>query len=418
MIRRSIALALALACSAHAAAEALLIRNARVHTVDAAGTLEGSDVLVRDGKIAQVGKAIVAADAVVFDARGRALTPGLFAGLTGLGLEEVSAEVGTVDHAYTPAALAPPQPLSMRPEFDVGYAYNPDSLVIPVQRIEGFTFAMLAPSAMPGGSLIAGQGGLATLDSASIDLLPASRTLFIALGSGAAPLTGNSRAAQYMLLDQAIRETRGALFEGDRLLTVAGRETLARYLGGGRVVFSVDRAIDIRRALAFAKKHGMKPVLSGGVEAWKVASELAAAKVPVLIDPLSNLPGNYDQFGATLENAARLHEAGVTIAFSQSGDASHMARKLRQSAGNAVSYGLPWDAGLAALTANPAAIFGANDRGRIAVGQRADLVLWSGDPLEVTSVADQVWVDGKAQAMVSRQTLLRDRHRPTSKPSP
>jgi len=412
MIRRLFTLALALALALPAAAETVLIRNARVHTADVAGTLEGSDVLVRDGLIAEVGKALVAADARVLEANGRALTPGLFGGLTALGLEDVSAEIGSVDHAYTPGAVMPAQPLSMRPEFDVAHAYNPASMVIPVQVIEGVTFTLLAPSSMPGGSLVGGLGGLATLDGSSIDLLPASRTLFVALGSGASPLTGNSRAAQFMLLDQAIRETRGALFEGDRLLTLAGRETMAKYLGGGRVLFYVDRAVDIRRTLAFAKKHGMKPVIAGGVEAWQVAAELAAAKVPVLIDPLVNLPGNFDQFGATLENAARLHEAGVRIAFTMSGDSSHMARKLRQAAGNAVANGLPWDAGLAAVTANPAAIFGANDRGRISVGQRADLVLWSGDPLEVTSLADQVWIGGEAQSMTSRQTLLRDRYAP------
>lgn len=412
MSRRLIALSLAFAASAQVAAETVLIRGARVHTVDAAGVLENSDVLIRDGLIAQIGKAIVVADARVVDANGKALTPGLFGGLTALGLEDVSAEVTTVDNAYTPGAAMPAQPMSMRPEFDLTYAYNPASMVIPVQVVEGITFTMLAPSAMAGGTLVGGQGGLATLDGHSIDLLPASRSLFIALGSGASSLTGNSRAAQYMLLDQAIRETRGALFEGERLLTVAGRETLAKYLSGGRVVLSVDRAIDIRRALAFAKKYGMRPVIVGGAEAWQVAAELASAKVPVLVDPFVNLPGNFDQFGATLENAARLHKAGVTVAFSQSGDASHMARKLRQGAGIAVANGLPWDAGLAAITANPAAIFGASDRGRIALGQRADLVLWDGDPLDVSSLATQVWIGGEAQPMVSRQTLLRDRYAP------
>ncbi|HQW80336.1 MAG TPA: amidohydrolase family protein [Pseudomonadota bacterium] len=412
MSRRLIALSLAFAASTQVAAETVLIRGARVHTVDTAGVLENSDVLIRDGLIAQIGKAIVVADARIVDANGKALTPGLFGGLTALGLEDVSAEVTTVDNAYTPGAVMPAQPMSMRPEFDLAYAYNPASMVIPVQVVEGITFTMLAPSAMAGGTLVGGQGGLATLDGRSIDLLPASRSLFIALGSGASSLTGNSRAAQYMLLDQAIRETRGALFEGERLLTVAGRETLAKYLSGGRVVLSVNRAIDIRRALAFAKKHGMRPVIVGGAEAWQVAAELASAKAPVLVDPFVNLPGNFDQFGATLENAARLHKAGVTVAFSQSGDASHMARKLRQGAGIAVANGLPWDAGLAAITANPAAIFGAGDRGRIAVGQRADLVLWDGDPLDVSSLATQVWIGGEAQPMVSRQTLLRDRYAP------
>jgi catechol 2,3-dioxygenase-like lactoylglutathione lyase family enzyme len=226
------------------------------------------------------------------------------------------------------------------------------------------------------------------------------------------PLSGGSRAAQWMLLDQAVRESRTpAVLAADPLLTPAGRETLARYLGGGRVAFYVDRAADIRRTLAFARANGMQALIVGGVEAWVVAGELARADVPVLLDALANLPGDFDQLGARLDNAAKLHTAGVRIAFSQSGDATHNARKIRQHAGNAVAHGLPWDAALAALTANPAEIFGVGaSRGRIAVGLDADLVLWSGDPLEVTTFADQVWIGGRAVEMRSRQTDLRDRY--------
>jgi imidazolonepropionase-like amidohydrolase len=154
----------------------------------------------------------------------------------------------------------------------------------------------------------------------------------------------------------------------------------------------------------------MRAVIAGGAEAWLVARELAQAQVPVLVDPLVNLPGSFDQLGARLDNAARLHAAGVTFAFSQSGDATHNARKVRQLAGNAVANGLPWDAALAALTANPARIFGLADRGRIEPGQRADLVLWSGDPLEVTTYAEQVWIDGAPVDPRTRQTELRDRY--------
>ena len=115
MSRRLIALSLAFAASTQVAAETVLIRGARVHTVDTAGVLENSDVLIRDGLIAQIGKAIVVADARIVDANGKALTPGLFGGLTALGLEDVSAEVTTVDNAYTPGAVMPAQPMSMRP---------------------------------------------------------------------------------------------------------------------------------------------------------------------------------------------------------------------------------------------------------------------------------------------------------------
>ena len=147
----------------------------------------------------------------------------------------------------------------------------------------------------------------------------------------------------------------------------------------------------------------------GGVEAWKVADEIAASGIPVLLNPMVNLPGNFDQLGARLDNAALLHEAGVSIAFTGAG--THNARKQRQAAGNAVANGLPWETALAALTATPAAILGLeNGFASIEPGSPADLVLWSGDPLEVTTAADQVIIAGKAIDMVSRQTLLRDRY--------
>lgn len=395
-----------------APAQDLLIRNAKVHTVTERGTLERADVLVRGGRIAAVGSGLAADGATVIDANGRPLTPGLFGGITALGVEEVSQEPTTVDNAspHGDEEGAPPEP---RPEFDVTLSFNPDSAVIGVNRVEGITYAIVAPGTVSGNAVIAGQGSIARLDGRADAMLAPSRTLFVDLGAGV------SRAAQFMLLEQAVREAKPApqMRDGDfRLLTPAGRETLARYLNGGRIVFDVDRATDIRHAIAFAQKHGARPVLVGGAQAWQVAGSLAQAKVPVILDPLVDLPDSFDQIGATLENAARLHEAGVPIAFTNLGDGTHNARKVRQAAGVAVAYGLPWEAALAALTANPAEIFGLGAAyGRIAPGFVADLVLWSGDPFEVTTVAEQVWIDGRAQSMRSRQTELRDRYRPAGR---
>jgi hypothetical protein len=200
--------------------------------------------------------------------------------------------------------------------------------------------------------------------------------------------------------------------DGDeRLLSAAGRATFARYVGAGRVAFAVSRAADIRQVLAWARAHNVRPVIWGGGQAAQVADELAAAKVPVLMSPFENLPGSFDELGISLADAARLEAAGVRIAFS-TGEV-HNARKNRQGAGIAVAYGLPWEAALKALTANPAEIFGqGGERGRIATGLAADLVLWSGDPLELDSFADQVWIAGKAQSLRSRQDELRDRYLP------
>ncbi len=404
-----------LLCAASVAAQAqsLLIRNATVHTGGEAGRIEQADVLVRDGRIAAIGPGLNApAGAPVLEAGGRPLTPGLFAGLTGLGLEEIPAEATTVDHALAFGAQQPAQDVQWRPEFDLLYAYNPESSVIAVNRVEGLTFTMLAPSGRPGSSFVTGQGAAVSLDGVSDAELAGSRTLFVDLGADASALAGGSRAAQFMLLEQAVAEARGADAGDHALLTPQGRAALKRFLDGGRIVFQVDRAADIRQVLKFAERHGVRAVIAGGAEAWKVAERLAAAGVPVLLDPLQNRPSSFDTLGSRLDNAALLHAAGVTIAFNQADDATHNARKIRQLAGNAVANGLPWDVALAALTRTPAQIFGLAERGTIAVGQVADLVLWSGDPLEVTSWAEQVVIAGVPQSMRSRQTELLERYLP------
>ncbi|HNS28065.1 MAG TPA: amidohydrolase family protein [Steroidobacteraceae bacterium] len=409
---RRLACPLALLCVVTGAyAQDLLIRGAHVHTASTAGDIPGGDVLVRNGKIAAVGTGIAIPSGVqVVEAGGKPLTPGLFAGITAIGVEEVSLESGTVDEYLTLGA--PAWQMQWRPEFDVTLAFNPRSVLLPVARIEGLTWAIVAPDSRNGGAILSGQGAAMTLDGRYDAVLDGSRSLFMQFGADAVNLSAGSRAAQYMLFDQAAREARSPPAAGAQaMLLPAGREVLARYLDGGRFVFDVHRAADIRQVLALAKRHSIRPVIVGASEAWLVAGELAAARVPVLLDPLENLPATFDRIGARFDNAALLAKAGVAVAFALSSDSTQNARKIRQLAGNAVAHGLPWDVALAGLTSTPADIFGvARSRGRIAVGQVADLVLWSGDPLEVTSVAEQVWTAGTPVVMRSRQTELRDRY--------
>ena len=409
MKRLALVAALFAACGV-ASAQDLLIRNATVHTAGARGTLQHADVLVKGGRIAAVGNGLSAGNAQVVDAQGRPLTPTLFGGITDIGVEEVSGESATVDETLALGSGA--SDMQVRPEFDVTLAYNPDSVLVPVARVEGIGWTTLAAGSKAGGSFIGGQGGTVRLDG-SLDAI-GPRVLFVTLGGDGASLSGSSRAAQWMLLDQLIDEVRGRIPPDSRfaLLTPAGRTTLAKYFGGGgRVVVRIQRAADILRLLRWSKQRGVNIALLGAAEGWKVAPQIAAAKVPVFVDALADLPADFDELGATLENAARLDAAGVRVSFSQSGDASHNARKIRQLAGNAVANGLPWEAALAGLTAVPANAFGiGGELGTIAVGQRADLVLWSGDPLDVANVAQQVWMDGRAIPMRSRQTELRDRY--------
>ena len=395
-----------LGAAAAQADEALLIRNATVHTgVIGAAPQAGTDVLVQGGKISALGKGLVApAGARVVDAQGRPVTPGVFGGLTRIGLEEIGLDSANGDHSQRLG--------QMRPEFDVSQAWNPDAPSVVVHRMNGVTFTVLTPGSASGGSFVAGQGAPASLVGREA-LAP--RALFIDLGGDANDLAGGSRAAQFMLLRQAIVEARApnlVMVHDERLLSPSGRQVLLEFLkGGGQVVFDVDRAVDIRRAVEFAQQEKMQVVIRGGAEAWRVAPELAAARVPVLIDPLDNLPSSFDAVGATMHNAARLHAAGVMVGISMRSADIDDAGKTRQAAGNAVAHGLPWAAGLAAITRVPAEIFGVADRfGTLAPGRPADLVLWSGDPLEVSSVADLVIADGQVQSGVSRHTLLRDRY--------
>lgn len=401
-------LAAALA-SGGALAQDVLIRHAKVHTAGSRGTLADTDVLVQGGVIRAIGRRLGnPAGVPVFEAQGKALTPGLFGGLSDIGLEEVSAEKSTVDSTLKLPGAGMAQ---MRPEFDVSFAYNPDSMLLPVARLGGVTFTALA--ADNDGSLVGGQGSVVRLDGDPAATMLGAKLLYVSLGGGADDLSGGSRAAQYMLLEQAIREARGLTpYDSPHaLLTPAGRETLARYLaGGGRVLFNVERASDIRQLLGFCRRHGLKPLITGASEGWKVAGALKAANATVFVDALQNLPSSFDQLGSRLDNAALLARAGVRVAL-LAPDATHNARKIRQAAGNAAANGLPWEDALAAITRVPAQALGVGDRiGQIEVGLDADLVLWDGDPLEVGTLADSVWLRGRPSPMRSRQTELRDRY--------
>jgi hypothetical protein len=397
-----------LAASPGVMAETLFINDATVHTMSSQAVLQNGDVLVRDGRIRSVGVDLSPPpDARVIEAEGRPVTPGFFAGITQTGLVEISAVESSVD-----SALAVNSALSvdgLRPEFDITTAYNPNSSLVPVTRVEGYTWAMLG--ATRSATIIGGQGQAVSLDGGYRSFI-GNKVLFIDVGADASEQSAGSRAGQWMILEQAMAEAGTSVqWAPGPLLTVAGRQAIEGFKTSGIVVFDVDRASDIVQVITFSEKHGLNTVISGGAEAWLVADQLAEAGISVLINPLTNLPETFDQLSARLDNAALLNEAGVTFAFAGAG--THQARKLRQMAGNAVSNGLPYEAGLAALTANPAVIFAlGDDRGSIEVDSVADLVIWSGDPLEVTSVADQVIIGGKMDPMVSRQTLLRDRYLP------
>lgn len=402
-----------------AQAETVAIVGGRLHTLGEAGKIDNGTLLMRDGHIVAAGRDVpVPEDARRIEAAGKVITPGLFDAHSYIGIIEISLVAETNDSAQIGNHFAA--------AFDVADAVNPRSSLIPVNRIEGVTRVASAPVSVippPGtfarGQMISGRGAVIHLGSGDDYLVRRGAAIFAELGEHGALLAGGSRAAALTRLSEALEDAkdfarnRESFESNERRAYAIGRldlEALQDVLDKDvPLVLHVNRASDISAALRLAGRHDIEIVVRGGAEAWLVAAELAAARVPVVLNPLDNLPARFETLAATLENAARLHRAGVMVAFA-SGD-SHNARNLKQAAGNAVAHGMPHEAALAALTINPARIYGIEDSfGTLEAGKDADVVIWSGDPLELATFAEQVFIRGIAVPMVSRATLLRDRY--------
>jgi hypothetical protein len=192
-------------------------------------------------------------------------------------------------------------------------------------------------------------------------------------------------------------------------LSASGKEHLKNITKNGVFVFSTNRAADIRKVISFSEQYRLNSVIAGGREAWLLADELAAVDIPVMVNGLDNLPSNFDALGSRLDNAALLHDAGVQVLFT-SGE-THNARKVRQGAGTAVAHGMPHEAAIEAMTTAPSRVFGGRARA-LEVGNGADMVIWSGDPLEVTSYATRVILKGEVTSMETRQSKLLERYLP------
>ncbi len=408
MIRALCLAAAALALSLGAAAQDLAIVDAKVWTGTSAGTLNSATVIIIDGKISGVGINLAPpSDMRRINAEGKWLTPGLIAPFSRIGIVEIGAEDSTND------TRASSSPFSVT--LDAADGFNPAATTIPVTRIEGITRIVVAPA--NGTSLIAGQGFIADT-SGDADSVTARRAfVYIDLGEGGAGLAGGSRPAAWAALRGAFADARGfptrylTHQRGDSL-SRADAQAFARAARGQQLILiAAHRASDLRQIIALkADNPGLNLAIIGADEGWIVADELAAADIPVIIDPFSNLPSSFAQLGATARNGERLIAAGVSTAFAHLGFDGHQARLTVQVAGNAAANGVSFDAAMAAITTVPAAIFGLNNHGTIQPGSVADLVLWDGDPLEVMSAPELILIDGDVQSMDTRQTRLRDRY--------
>ena len=404
----SAALAAALTMTAaHAATVA--ITNATIYTADAAGVIAGGTLLMRDERIVAVGKDVkVPAGATVIDGTGKILTPGFFAPLSAFGVTEVDGVSETNDrgagHKRYSAAL------------DMADAYNPRSLRIPIARVEGVTRALVSPVSRKGGSVFSGRGAVVSLGSTERWLVKPQAAMFAQFGEEGAQLSG-TRATSVLALREAFEEVRQAgkpvlRPNVDSTLTALDVAALKPVLAGQEpLVVSANRASDITAALQLADQYKLKLIISGGDEAWLVAAQLAQRKVPVILDPESVLPAEFASLGARADNARLLLQAGVTVAYSSDQTADYNTRNLRQLAGSAIVSGVEPQAALAAVTLNPARIYGVDKQlGSLTAGKLADVVIWDGDPFELASYPSAVFIAGERMSTTTRQTELRDRY--------
>ncbi len=405
-----LAAAVAALAAAPLPAQTVAIEGGRVHTMTGAA-IEGGTVLIRDGVIVAVGAGVaVPAGAIRIDARGKQVTPGLFESSTRIGLSEVGSVPGTNDFAMNEADR-------VTAAFNVADGLNPRSIVIPVTRVAGVTTAVAAP----GGSFVKGQGVM--IDLAGNDgpemIVRSPVAMFASLGEASEQAGSGARAGATMRLRELLEDARAyarnrAAYErGETREYATSRldlEALQPVLRGELpMVIEAHRASDIRGALRIAEEYGLRLIVEGGTEGWMVAGDLARARVPVLVKVLGNLPESFERLGARYDNAALLRRAGVQIAIT-TGD-THNARNIKQEAGNAVAYGLPYDEALKAITLYPAQVWGVADRyGSLAPGKVANVVVWGGDPLELLTPVEAVFIRGVQVPMVSRETQLRDRY--------
>ena len=378
-----------------------IVRDAKIYSTDSSN-LVGIDLYIKDGKFISIGKDLAILGLKEIDAKGRYLTPGFLSPLSQIGLMEIELESYTRDDSsiHYSAGLG------------VSDAYNPSSTLVPYNLAGGITTSLSAPSFH--GNLFAGLVSAFSLTgSLEKSLIEKDIALLANIKGGE-----DSRAANILMLQDAFDQARDYRING-----MINEHTKPQHLNFSKrdlkainrvlnkeipLVVQANRASDLLVLISLAKRNNITLIISGAKEGWRVATQLSKAQVPVIIQPIDNLPSSFDEIGAKLDNASLLHNAGVKILIAS--HEPHNSYLSRQGAGIAVSYGLPWENAIDALSKNIAESFGLKDIGSIEVGKSADFIIWSDDPLEVSSFTDLVYIGGQEFSTLTRSARLKDRY--------
>jgi len=388
---------------------AVAIVHARVYIPGDHPPLEDGTVLLVGGKVQAVGATVTVPPGTrVIDARGKVVTAGFIDTDTQVGVVEIDLEDASNDTDTRSA---------MTPGLRMVDAYNPRSVVVPITRAGGVTSVVVAPDR----GVLGGQSAFVDLagDTVGEAVVRGALAQVARVDDETVQATTGTRGGLWLVLREALQDARfyathRAAYDANGVrqlgLRRAELEALVPVVRGEQpLVVRAERASDIETALHLADELALKIVLEGASEAWLVADEIAHHKVPVIIDPLEDLPSRFDRLHARSDNAALLSRAGVRVVLSTF--AAHQARLLWQRAGNAVRLGMDHDEAIRAVTEAPADAFGLKGYGRLEKGAVGNVVVWSGDPLETSTRVEHVFVRAREESLETRQTLLLERYR-------
>jgi imidazolonepropionase-like amidohydrolase len=414
---RGAAAAALLTTAGFANAQTIAITGGRVFPVSGPA-IENGTVVIRDGKIVAVGAGVaVPAGARVIDATGKWVTPGLINSASQLGL----AEIGSVQGTRDASARSEDQ---IAAAFTAWEGFDPQSVLLAPARDEGVTSVMIFPT----GGLIWGQAAFVTLTGGSLtDHITRAPVAMVGQIGNAGQAGTGARAQHLMRLRElfedvrAYRDNRRAYERAETREFAASRKDLEAMIpvleGRLPLIVATDKASDIEATLRLGREYGLRLMLAGADEGWKVADQIAAARVPVFTGAMNNIPGSFSSLGRRQDNAALLRRAGVEVllignAGGGGADEPFNVRNIKQEAGNAVAYGMSWNDALRAVTLAPAQVFGVAERtGSLQAGRDADVVIWSGDPFELSTRAEHVFVRGVEHDVRTRQELLTERYK-------
>ena len=382
-------------------AEDLLIKNGSIHIGDGTPAFVG-DIYIKDGLIEAIGNLDIESSQTV-DASGKIITPGFIAATTALGIIEIGALDVTRDDESDYLNMG----------FSIFRGFNPNSTLIPWNRSNGLTSAITLPqqTSLP----LAGMGSYFILDGA-IEISGTKDMVML----GRIGASSGSRSEDFDILEGLFKLGKLAKSKSyEKVLEQPLAEFLELHpqdvaaldmLVNKKIplIMETNRATDILHLIDLKNKYKINMVLAGIEDAPLVLKSLVESNIPVIINPMDNIPDSFDELSSSLKLASVLNKAGVKIVFDS--DRSHNYHLIRQGAGNAVAYGMDYNDAISGLSKNVADVFGLKGRGSIQKGFAADILVWEFDPLEPSSIPIHIYINGKEVDLTTRSSRLKDRY--------